>query len=303
VTFQPESVIVNNWHLGTGHPLQFGDEITGIRGQKVTDLDSALKALEVPVEEVKRREEDGTSRNTDEKIEVTVRRGRSLGPKAFVAFYDLYDLSPTNAISRGSLLQESDADEARNSTEMKLLYHSEVMFCPREAFTDEDLRYLEALPDLSVPLKQDWRVAHKHIICSRLGYGGGSSSKPLSGVTADVVNLNFDNRAYGSARRFLMGLDVQLEAALVTSMVDTGSFNDWLPRETVISPLQFFHAQLSRNNRWSGSHYDVITNNCNAFVEYIFSCIVGMDIPSHVKGLDHTIAKWFGTHSASKCLK
>lgn len=145
-----------------------------------------------------------------------------------------------------------------------LLWHTEVLVCPREGFAPDDQAYIdekiESLTDF-VEIDESW-WQDKTASCTELGYGGDACTDRCCAVPHGVKERDFplnEHRAViGNAKveekyLYLYGIG-QLEGD------------------------QTWHATCDEKcwSNWAGTDYNPLTNNCNTFTSTVLHCVFGL---------------------------
>lgn len=146
-----------------------------------------------------------------------------------------------------------------------LLFHTEVLVCPRTNFDHDDQHYLnDLLGNLTdfVEIEKDWWT-EKSIKCNEFGYAGSSCIDrccAISPAKAEEEYLLNDQRAVidnvvGEDKMlYLYGKSKHLDGkATYAALCDQHCWSDW-----------------------SGTDYNPLNNNCNTFTSAVLRCVFGL---------------------------
>lgn len=145
-----------------------------------------------------------------------------------------------------------------------LLWHTEVLVCPREGFTPDDQAYLDAkIQSLSdfVAIDEEW-WQDKTASCTELGYGGSSCTDRCCAVPHGFGESNFPLNEH---RAVISNAKVE-EKYLY--LYGTGR----------LEGDDTYHATCDDKcwSNWAGTDYNPLTNNCNTFTSTVLHCVFGL---------------------------
>lgn len=144
------------------------------------------------------------------------------------------------------------------------LFHTEVLVCPRENFSDEDQKMLEdkvsTLKDY-VEIEEMWWY-DKTANCVELGYGGAPCSQACC-----AVPLGEKKKTYplNSRNAVISNVDMESKSLFLYGMGDFDGVTAW-------------HNTCDAKcwSTWSGLAYNPLTNNCNTFTSTVLKCVYGL---------------------------
>ena len=145
-----------------------------------------------------------------------------------------------------------------------LLWHTEVLVCPREGFAPDDQAYLDAkIQSLSdfVAIDESW-WQDKTASCTELGYGGSSCTDRCCAVPHGFDESNFPLNEH---RAVISNAKVE-EKYLY--LFGTGR----------LEGDDTYHATCDAKcwSNWAGTDYNPLTNNCNTFTSTVLHCVFGL---------------------------
>lgn len=175
-----------------------------------------------------------------------------------------------------------------------LLFHTEVVVCPSNAFDDDFITALDSLaeklspsakstddekvPFMQVPEEQ-W-IKQSESKCVELGYGGGPCSTPCCGSPHRNENTNYA---------------INSRQAVISNAVGEEKQLFLYGRKDGISGMDAYRAVCHGQNKsnmmaaidegdklpkcvsnWSGEDYNPITNNCNTYTSTVLKCVYGL---------------------------
>lgn len=146
-----------------------------------------------------------------------------------------------------------------------LIFHTEVLVCPRDNFSAEDQDALDnlvtSLDDTFVEIKESWwstRTAN----CVEMGYGGAPCKERCCAVPhgPDQVNFSLNER-----RAVISNADLKYKSLF---LYGRGTFDGEAA----------YHATCDQTcwSNWAGTDYNPLTNNCNTFTSTVLHCIFGL---------------------------
>ena len=182
----------------------------------------------------------------------------------------------------------------------QLLFHTEVVVCPRSTFDTSSTDFLSTLDQLAktisssnnnnqddkakvsfVQVPEEQWSQQTNTKCVQLGYGGASCPSTCCGSPHGNENINYAlssrqaviGNAMGDAKQLYLygvsdsisGMDayraVCVDDKKTTTTSATDDTNQMLP--TCVS-------------HWAGTDYNPLTNNCNTFTSTILKCVYGL---------------------------
>ena len=174
----------------------------------------------------------------------------------------------------------------------QMIFHTEVVVCPRNTFTDNSAEFLSSLDKMvgtlssTVPFVQvpeDQWNKQTNSKCVQLGYGGADCPSVCCGSPHGNENTKYAlssrqaviGNAMGESKQlFLYGISdgtsgVDAHRALchgkMAAIIEQGqhSVNNKMLLPTCVS-------------NWAGTDYNPLTNNCNTFTSTVLTCVFGL---------------------------
>lgn len=145
-----------------------------------------------------------------------------------------------------------------------LLWHTEVLVCPREGFAPDEQKYLdqkiESLTDF-VEIDESW-WQDKTASCTELGYGGDDCTDRCCAVPHGADERDFPLNEH----RAVIG-NAKVEEKYLY-LYGTGA----------LEGDQTWHATCDEKcwSNWAGTDYNPLTNNCNTFTSTVLHCVFGL---------------------------
>ena len=145
-----------------------------------------------------------------------------------------------------------------------LLWHTEVLVCPREGFAPDDQAYLDdkvqSLSDFAAIDESWWH--DKTASCTELGYGGSACTDRCCAVPHGMDERNFPLNEH----RAVIG-NAKVEEKYLY-LYGTGR----------LEGDETFHATCDEKcwSNWAGTDYNPLTNNCNTFTSTVLHCVFGL---------------------------
>lgn len=145
-----------------------------------------------------------------------------------------------------------------------LLWHTEVLVCPREGFAPDEQEYLdqniESLTDF-VEIDESW-WQDKTASCTELGYGGDDCFDRCCAVPHGADERDFPLNEH----RAVIG-NAKVEEKYLY-LYGTGA----------LEGDQTWHATCDEKcwSNWAGTDYNPLTNNCNTFTSTVLHCVFGL---------------------------
>lgn len=145
-----------------------------------------------------------------------------------------------------------------------LLWHTEVLVCPREGFAPNEQEYLdqmiESLTDF-VEIDESW-WQDKTASCTELGYGGDDCTDRCCAVPHGADEREFPLNEH----RAVIG-NAKVEEKYLY-LYGTGA----------LEGDQTWHATCDEKcwSKWAGTDYNPLTNNCNTFTSTVLHCVFGL---------------------------
>jgi hypothetical protein len=171
-----------------------------------------------------------------------------------------------------------------------LLFHTEVVVCPRNTFDDDFITALDSLaeklsssadekvPFVQVPEEQ-W-IKQSESKCVELGYGGGPCTTPCCGSPHRNENTNYAlnsrqaviSNAVGEEKQlFLYGKKDGISGSDAYRAVCHGH-----NKSNTITAIDGGDKLPKCVSNWSGEDYNPITNNCNTYTSAVLKCVYGL---------------------------
>jgi hypothetical protein len=146
----------------------------------------------------------------------------------------------------------------------RIFYHTEVLVCPRQGFSQEDQDTLDnkikGMTDFAEIDESWWTTRTAN--CVELGYGGALCHNECCSVPHGDDQIHFAL----NARRAVIGNAMTSKKRLF--IYGTGDFDGNAAYEKTCS-----HKCWSN---WAGTDYNPLTNNCNTFTSTVLSCVYGL---------------------------
>ena len=145
-----------------------------------------------------------------------------------------------------------------------LLWHTEVLVCPREGFAPDEQEYLdqmiESLTDF-VEIDESW-WQDKTASCTELGYGGDDCTDRCCAVPHGAEEREFPLNEH----RAVIG-NAKVEEKYL-----------YLYGIGALEGDQTWHATCDEKcwPNWAGTDYNPLTNNCNTFASTVLHCVFGL---------------------------
>eukprot|EP00927_Polykrikos_kofoidii_P048620 TRINITY_DN4286_c0_g1_i5.p1 TRINITY_DN4286_c0_g1~~TRINITY_DN4286_c0_g1_i5.p1 ORF type:complete len:262 (+),score=30.55 TRINITY_DN4286_c0_g1_i5:81-788(+) len=140
------------------------------------------------------------------------------------------------------------------------VYHTEVLVCARDGFSNEDQSYLDSkiggMSDFA-ELEEDW-WSTRTASCTELGYGGSLCGEECCSVGHDTMALN-------ARHAVIVNANLRRKSLYIYG---TGAFDG----------ATAFHDTCDKKcwSNWAGFEYNPLTNNCNTFTSTVLSCVYGL---------------------------
>lgn len=153
---------------------------------------------------------------------------------------------------------------------MNLIYHTEVIVCPRQSFGtvfQKDIDQLAtSLSDFALVPEVLWKD-QSSATCVQLGYGGAScTQKCCSSPHKDGVNVGY---ALNSRKAVISNADKSTKSLYFYGVSELSEGGEGAYR-AVCSTGAMCHSN------WSGVDYNPLTNNCNTFTSTVLKCVFGL---------------------------
>ena len=172
-----------------------------------------------------------------------------------------------------------------------LLFHTEVVVCPRNTFDEDFITVLDSLaeklspsadekvPFVQVPEEQ-W-IKQSESKCVELGYGGSPCTTPCCGSPHRKENTNYAlnsrraviSNAVGEEKQlFLYGKKDGISGSDAYRAVCHGHNSS-----NMMAAIDGGDKLLPKCvSNWSGNDYNPITNNCNTYTSTVLKCVYGL---------------------------
>jgi hypothetical protein len=171
-----------------------------------------------------------------------------------------------------------------------LLFHTEVVVCPRNTFDDDFITALDSLaeklspsadekvPFVQVPEEQ-W-IKQSESTCVELGYGGGPCTTPCCGSPHGNENTNYalnsrqaviSNAVSEEKQLFLYGKKDGISGSDAYRAVCHGHNNN-----NMMGAIDGGDKLPKCVSNWSGEDYNPVTNNCNTYTSAVLKCVYGL---------------------------
>jgi len=149
-----------------------------------------------------------------------------------------------------------------------LLFHTEVLVCPKQEFSAQDQSTLDqfaavALQEDFVQIEETW-WSDRTVNCVELGYGGSPCATSCCSVPHTHAQLSYPLNARSAV------IDNADCTKKTVFLYGTGQFGG----------ESAYKALCDRHNicwsHWAGADYNPFTNNCNTFTSTVLSCVYGL---------------------------
>merc|ERR1719188_1016537 len=163
--------------------------------------------------------------------------------------------SPSSSLlERGGKGPEAVASSlAQAEGNSSIIYHSEVMLCPRASFTAVQQAALDRHPTNPYSkLPEQWWEPINTVMCRALPYGGVDDSRNCSGVSVVPTFMSARSRGpYHRVTKYFYGRTTHDVQSVYNEVCTCG----W---------------------KWSGKAYSLLNHNCNTFSKTLMSCVLGL---------------------------